>query len=157
MSDDVLSTLRGLSESVRSRIEATADYKALMVMQRAIGEVESLFAPVAAAAVAAVAVEETTEAPAVEAEAATDEAAVEATVEAPAEEAVAFDGGDRLAALCEERRYGESARTDFEEGVLRLRVDEIHQLVGGTAASHPSQRCTCVEPASVSCSGPLAV
>jgi hypothetical protein len=44
---DVLTKLKGLSEEVRARIEDTADYKALMVMQRAIGEVETLFTPAA--------------------------------------------------------------------------------------------------------------
>ncbi len=95
MSHDVLAQLNGLRDHVRARIEATTDYKALMSVEKAIGEVQSLLpvaaqaaeAPVAAAAAEEVIAEATTEASHAVAEADADAPAAEA----PAAEALAAE------------------------------------------------------------------
>ena len=50
MSHDVLAKLNGLRDEVRARIEATTDYRALMTVEKAIGEMNTLLPPVVVAA-----------------------------------------------------------------------------------------------------------
>ena len=92
MSEDVFCKLKDLHHDVRARIEATADWKALQAVERAMGEVHALLPVAAVAAEVPAAVAADAEAPAdVEADATEDaEVSVEAEAAPVAEAAEAL-------------------------------------------------------------------
>ena len=92
MSEDVVGKLKGLCGELHARIEASADYKTLMAVERALKDIEALSAPpvVSSADVPAAepaAAEAANETPT--AEAANETPAAEAAPETPAAESVA--------------------------------------------------------------------
>ncbi|MBX9684304.1 MAG: hypothetical protein K2X41_10985 [Hyphomicrobium sp.] len=96
MSEDVFGRLKDLSDEVRARIEASADWKTLTAVERAMAEVKALLPEVAVAAPASAAVEVSAEPEPVEEVAAPIEAMAAADVEVEAD-----DAGDAAAMMAE--------------------------------------------------------
>lgn len=120
MSDDVLAKLNGLRDDVRARIEATTDYKSLMAVEKAIGEISALFpAAAAAAAPEKTAVEETTAKPVPEETAAAETEAAEAVTDAASAEEAAVEETVSDAADATDAVTSEAAEaSDAEEALL---------------------------------------
>ena len=120
MSEDVFCKLKDLHHDVRTRIEATADWKALMAVERAMGDVKALL-PVAAA-----------EAPVVAAAEAAPEVAAEAEPIA-AEDAETGADGDAAEALAAdapgEAATAEVAPASDAEPVAAPEIPAEHQAL----------------------------
>jgi hypothetical protein len=130
MSHDVLAQLNGLRDHVRARIEATTDYKALMSVEKAIGEINALLPVAAEAAVAPVEAAAAEEAIADAATVAT-EAVAEAEAEAPAEAVAAEEAPAETATeaaveeVAVEEAPAEAAAEVAVEAAAEVTVPEI--------------------------------
>lgn len=130
MSADVFGKLKTLHDEVRARIEATQDWKALVAVERALGEVKALL-PVearaddaAAEAIAEAAIEQA-------------EAAVDAT-----EEAAVADAADTIEEAAAPAEAGEASASNIAEipAEHQALVEEIVATVPGASAQVTATR-----------------
>lgn len=148
MSDDVLGRLKGLCGDLQAKIEASADYRSLKAVERALADISALSSPAVMTPVAAIATEAVVETTAGEADASTEVADETSAVVAPAEAApdVTADAGVETAAEAaldgaEDDAAGGSSETEAPEAAAEVAADSEAE-----ASGEPGAEAVAAEP-----------
>lgn len=155
MSEDVVGKLKGLCGDLQARIEASADYKTLKAVERALADIEALSAPVVVSAAEAPVAEHVVEQ--VSAEAVDEPAAAVEVAEVVSEAASEPQPATEVATVeAEAQSEPEAAATaDADAGPASAEAadaevavsDAVQQAPAETAAEAPAELAAESEPA----------